>query len=221
MNESLTIDWQGELLQLLADRAVFWPKEKTIYIADTHFGKAATFRKVGIPVSEHTTMEDCQRLGKLIDDTRAQKLVILGDFLHARAGRSKPVRNLLFNWRDQYQKLSIDLVRGNHDLQSGDPWPEMGITCLPDPTPSKKNTWELRHLPPDEEVGRPFLAGHLHPGYRLHGKGRDSLRCPCWVVSEKRIILPAFGSFTGLKNIKHEKDEKIFLTNGKEIQELG
>jgi metallophosphoesterase superfamily enzyme len=41
------------------------------------------------------------------------------------------------------------------------------------------------------------------------------------VVSEKRIILPAFGSFTGLKNIKHEKDDKIFLTNGKEIQELG
>ena len=134
MNESLTIDWQGELLQLLADRAVFWPKEKTIYIADTHFGKAATFRKVGIPVSEHTTMEDCQRLGKLIDDTRAEKLVILGDFLHARAGRSQPVRNLLFNWRDQYQKLSIDLVRGimtcNPEIH-GQNWALLACPTLP------------------------------------------------------------------------------------------
>jgi metallophosphoesterase superfamily enzyme len=100
----------------------------------------------------------------------------------------------------------------------GQNWALLACPTLP---LTNKNTWELRHLPPEEEVYRPFLAGHLHPGYRLHGKGRDSLRCPCWVVSEKRIILPAFGSFTGLKNIKHEEDDKFFLTNGKEIQELG
>ena len=44
---SVSIEWQGESLDLLPDRAVYWHKEKTLYIADTHFGKTATFRKVG------------------------------------------------------------------------------------------------------------------------------------------------------------------------------
>jgi DNA ligase-associated metallophosphoesterase len=214
MKNSVSIEWQGESLDLLPDRAVYWPKEKTLYVADTHFGKAATFRKVGIPVSEHTTAEDCLRLSKLAESTGAEKLIILGDFLHARAGRAQPVRNQLFHWRDQYKQLHIVLIRGNHDNQSGDPWPELDIECMPDPTEGK--SWDLRHLPIDSP-SRPFMAGHLHPGYRLSGTGRDTLRSPCWVVGEKRIILPAFGGFTGLKNVTLEPCEKLYLTNGKEI----
>ena len=140
MKGSVSIEWQGESLDLLPDRAVYWPKEKILYIADTHFGKAATFRKVGIPVSEHTTAEDCERLSKLVEGTGAEKLIILGDFLHARAGRAQPVRNQLFDWRDQHKQLSIVLIRGNHDNQSGDPWPELDIECMPDPTELRVGT---------------------------------------------------------------------------------
>jgi DNA ligase-associated metallophosphoesterase len=211
---SVSIEWQGEFLNLLPDRAVYWPKEKILYVADTHFGKAATFRKVGIPVSEHTTAEDCERLSKLMEGTGAEKLIILGDFLHARAGRAQPVRNQLFDWRDQHKQLNIFLIRGNHDQQSGDPWSELDIECMPDPTEMER--WDLRHLPVECPT-RPYLAGHLHPGYRLSGTGRDTLRSPCWVIGEKRIILPAFGAFTGLKNVTLEPCEKLYLTNGKEI----
>jgi len=211
---SVSIEWQGESLDLLPDRAVFWPNEKTLYIADTHFGKAATFRKVGIPVSEHTTEEDCLRLSKLVETTGAGKLIILGDFLHARTGRAQPVRNLLFDWRNQHKELSIVLIRGNHDQQSGDPWPELHIDCMPDPTEAE--SWDLRHLPVECPT-RPYMAGHLHPGYRLSGTSRDTLRSPCWVVGEDRLILPSFGGFTGLKNVTLEPYEKLYLTNGKEI----
>ena len=214
MKGSVSIEWQGQSLNLLPDRAVYWSKEKTLFIADTHFGKAATFRKVGIPVSEHTSAEDCLRLSKLVEGTGAEKLIILGDFLHARAGRAQPVRNQLFDWRDQHRELSIVLIRGNHDQQSGDPWSELDIECMADPTEAQ--SWDLRHLPIDSPT-RPYMAGHLHPGYRLRGTGRDTLRSPCWVVGEKRFILPAFGGFTGLKNVILEPCEKLFLTNGKEI----
>ena len=214
MKGSVSIEWQGESLDLLPDRAVYWLKEKTLFIADTHFGKAATFRKIGIPVSEHTTAEDCLRLSKLVEGTGAEKLIILGDFLHARAGRAQPVRNQLFDWRDQHKELNIVLIRGNHDQQSGDPWPELDIECMPDPTEMER--WDLRHLPVETPT-RPYMAGHLHPGYRLSGTGRDTLRSPCWVVGEKRLILPAFGGFTGLKNVILEPCEKLYLTNGKVI----
>jgi DNA ligase-associated metallophosphoesterase len=214
---SYPLDWQGEKIELLPDRAIFWAKQNTLYIADTHFGKAATFRKAGIPVSEHTTEEDLQRLEQLLQSTQAERLVILGDFLHARAGRTEPVRTLLFHWKEKFRSLAIILIRGNHDLQSGDPWPELGIECLPDPT--VEPNWDLRHLPQESKC-RPFLAGHIHPGYRIQGKGRDTLRCPCWVVGPTRIILPAFGSFTGLKNVRLFEKEKAYLTNGEEIHAI-
>ena len=99
-NSQIDIVWQGEKLHLLARKGIFWPKEKTLFVADPHFGKAATFRKVGIPVSEHTTEDDCNRLLQMIESTEANKLVFLGDFLHARQGKTGPVRTLLFQWRD-------------------------------------------------------------------------------------------------------------------------
>ena len=43
------------------------------------------------------------------------------------------------------KQLSIVLIRGNHDQQSGDPWPELDIECMPDPTEAE--SWDLRHLP--------------------------------------------------------------------------
>ena len=214
---SQTIDWQDEQLVLHPDRAIFWPTRNTLYIADTHFGKAATFRQAGIPVSEQTTLEDLARLDDLVENTKADRLVILGDFLHARVGRTQSVQNLLFQWRERHRELNISLIRGNHDLQSGDPWPELGIECLPDPT--AEGNWDLRHLP-IESTTRPFIAGHLHPGFRIQEKARVSLRSPCWVVGPKRIIFPAFGSFTGLKNIKLERGEIAYLTSGKEVLPL-
>ena len=72
---------------------------KTPFVSDPHFGKAATFRKVGIPVSEHTTEDDCARLLQMLEQTQASRLVFLGDFLHARQGKTDPVRTLLFQWR--------------------------------------------------------------------------------------------------------------------------
>ena len=133
-----------------------------LLVADTHFGKAAAFRKSGIPVPESSSAEDCQRIEDLIQRTKADSLVLLGDFLHARDGRTQIVRKELNTWREKMPNLEIHLVRGNHDLQSGDPWPELRIHCHPDPW--TEFDFDLRHLPVEGEQ-RPFLAGHLHPGF--------------------------------------------------------
>jgi metallophosphoesterase superfamily enzyme len=75
---------------------------------------------------------------------------------------------------------------------------------------------ECRHLPsPSSE--KPHLAGHIHPGYSLNGKGKSRIRAACFHITPCHIILPAFGSFTGLKNIKPELYDEIFITNGEEI----
>ena len=213
-NSQIDIVWQGEKLHLLARKGIFWPKEKTLFVADPHFGKAATFRKVGIPISEHTTEDDCNRLLQMIENTGSKKLVFLGDFLHARQGRTAPVRTLLFQWREKCADVEILLIRGNHDLKSGDPWSELSIKCLPEPFQMEK--WACRHHP--VENGKfPYLAGHIHPGYRMRGTGRGGIRDACFWVRKDSIILPAFGSFTGLMNVISSPMEDIYLTNNEEV----
>jgi len=216
-NSQIDIVWQGEKIRLLANKGIFWPREKTLFVADPHFGKAATFRKVGIPVSEHTTEDDCRRLLEMIERTGSKKLVFLGDFLHARQGRTAPVRTLLFQWREMCADVEILLIRGNHDLKSGDPWSELSIKCLPEPL--QMENWECRHHPL-EKSEIPYLAGHIHPGYGIRGSGRGGIRAACFWIREDSIILPAFGSFTGLKSVFPSPMDAIYLTNDQEIIEV-
>jgi DNA ligase-associated metallophosphoesterase len=216
-SQMVAMDWQNEEFHLLAQKGLFWPKERTLFVADPHFGKAATFRKVGIPVSEHTTEDDCGRLLQMLEYTGATRLVFLGDFLHARQGKTDPVRTLLFQWREACANVEIVLVRGNHDLKSGDPWPELSIKCHGEPFLIKH--LHCRHHPTDQE-NQPYLAGHIHPGYSIKGMGRGSVRAACFWVRRESIILPAFGSFTGLKNISPIPGHKIYLSNDQEIVQI-
>ena len=216
-NGGLELDWGGETLLLCPEKVVFWKKRKVLLVADTHFGKAATFRKSGIPVPETSSRDDCLLLEKLVSRTKAEALVFLGDFLHAREGRTEEVRLDLIAWRERLPRLELHLVRGNHDLRSGDPWPELGIECHPEPW--REYEFELRHHPV-ERSSKPYLAGHVHPGFALREKGGTSLRAPCFQVGENRIILPAFGDFTGLRKVVPGEGDRIFMTDGREVLEV-
>src|SRR5512140_483642 len=77
----------NERVQLLAQRALFWPRERALFVADVHLGKAASFRAGGVPVPRGSTASDLERLSVLVARTGAQRLAVLGDFLHAAAGR--------------------------------------------------------------------------------------------------------------------------------------
>ena len=210
MSEGIKISWNNASLTLLPDKAIYWPSQKVLFIADPHFGKAATFRKSGIPIPEQGTRDDCVRLSKLIEKTRADSLVILGDFFHARLGKTQEIHDILLRWRESFSELNIHLIRGNHDLNSGDPWHDLQIKCHQDPF--KLFDLECRHIPisPSKE---PYLAGHIHPGFTLKGKGKNRLRAACFHVNHSHIVLPAFGSFTGLKNIKPNKQKMLELAN--------
>src|ERR1700743_1070553 len=132
----ITIDWAGERLTLLPERAIWWQRAKTLFIADPHFGKAATFRFAGIAAPEIAHHDDLRRLEALCRSFGAERLVILGDFFHAKAGRSEAVRTALAEWRRQHHALEITLIAGNHDRRAGAPPEEWNIICV-------KGPWEL------------------------------------------------------------------------------
>jgi hypothetical protein len=99
-----------EILHLLPERALFWPRTQTLFIADPHLGKVATFRTHAIPLPEGNTAADLQRLGQAIDRTGATKLMILGDLFHTARGRADAVVSAVTAWREQYAALAIYLV---------------------------------------------------------------------------------------------------------------
>src|SRR3954452_24919812 len=85
---ALSVSLAGESVELHADRALFHPRTTTLYVADVHLGKTAAFRAAGVPLPAGTTASNLERLGRLVARTGAERLIVLGDFLHAAAGRT-------------------------------------------------------------------------------------------------------------------------------------
>ena len=188
------VEWAGERLQLLPERALWWPAGRVLFIADLHIGKAATYRALGQPVPGGTTQENLARLDALIDQHRPERIVFLGDFLHAAAARTAAVLAALDAWRARHDAMAMTLVRGNHDSRAGDPPAALRIAVVSEP----HLLWPFAccHHPQTHPTHF-VLAGHLHPARRVYGRGRDSLRLPCFVSDGQQAVLPAFGEFTG------------------------
>lgn len=194
-------------LTLLPERAVFWESQSTIFIADPHFGKSATFRASGIPVPAGTTADAVGRLRSIVGRMKARRVVFLGDFLHAREGRSRQLLDELLRWRESCRDLQLLLVRGNHDRHAGDPPSELGVECVN--APYELAPFVLTHHPKQFENGY-GVAGHVHPAVRLSGRGRQHLRLPCFLFGVRSAVLPAFGDFTGLADIEPAAGDRIF-----------
>jgi len=188
------VRWAGETLCLLPERAVWWPERRVLFVADLHLGKAATYRALGQPVPGGTTRQNLARLDALIAAQAPQRIVFLGDFLHAAQARTPQVLAALADWRAAHAAVGMTLVRGNHDSRAGDPPAALGIEVVNEPW--LIGPFACCHHPQDHATHF-VLAGHLHPVCRLHGPGRDSVRLPCFVSEPRRAVLPAFGEFTG------------------------
>ncbi|HWJ95785.1 MAG TPA: metallophosphoesterase, partial [Telluria sp.] len=119
--KELAIGVAGEEVLLLPQKALYWPRERLLVVADIHFGKAAAFRSLGVPVPHGTTAENLAALDALVERHGARGIVFLGDFLHAKAAHAPATQRSLLAWRERHPALDLLLVRGNHDRHAGDP----------------------------------------------------------------------------------------------------
>lgn len=210
----LRLTWRGEELALLPQRALAW--RRTLVIADPHFGKAAALRARGIPVPEGGTATDLARLDDALAASGAERLVILGDCLHARSGRAPEVLDAVAAWRTRHRTLAVVLVRGNHDAHAGDPPDAWAFDAVDDPC--CEGPFAFRHHP--EALPRAYvLAGHLHPGVTLSGGG-DALRAPCFWFGAEVGVLPAFGGFTGAMGIAPVAGDRVFAVGPDAVVEV-
>lgn len=203
----------GESVLLLPQKALYWPREKMLVIADIHFGKAAAFRAQGIPVPRGTTTQNLDGLDALMQLHETRQIVFLGDFLHARASHASATVAAMLAWRRRHPQLRLVLVRGNHDLRAGDPSGALGIEMVDEPFTIAPFSF-CHH--PDIAADGYVLAGHVHPVYVLSSR-LDSLRLPCFLAGPTRMVLPSFGAFTGGFVVDPAAGEHVYVSSGEAV----
>lgn len=208
----------GEPLQLLPQRAAYVAAHRTLLVADAHFGKAISFRRLGVPVPDGTTAGTLARLADALSATAAERIVFLGDFLHSAHARSARLHDELRGWRLAHREVALQLVRGNHDRRAGDPPATLGIEAVDEPL--HLGALALQHHPRPAS-GRYAICGHLHPGVSLGGRAHDRLRLPCFHFGPEIGVLPAFGEFTGLQTIERVAGDRVFVVADGEVHEAG
>lgn len=211
--------WAGEAVHLLPELALWWPRGGALFVADVHLGKAGAYRALGQPVPSGTTGDNLARLDALLTGHPVQRLVFLGDLLHAPQGVTPALLARLRAWRHGHAAVAMQLVRGNHDRRAGDPPSDLGIEVVDEP--HQVGPFAACHHPQVIE-GRFVLAGHLHPAVTLQGPARDRLRLPCFCVEEATAqspgqglaVLPAFGAFTGTWVVAPTPGRQVYAAGG-------
>jgi DNA ligase-associated metallophosphoesterase len=181
--------WRDHRLELLAERAVWDPQQRTLLVADLHLGKAESFQAHGIPLPSDGDACTLNRLLALAHRHRPTELIVLGDLLHGRHGLTAELRDKL-RALPELLGCRLRLVGGNHERGC---WLE-GLAA--EPGLALGPLW-LSHEP-ERRPGLLNLCGHVHP-VAVVGGGADRLRLPCFalVAEGERLLLPAFGTLTG------------------------
>ena len=207
----------GENVKLLPERVMFWPAGASLFVADFHLGKAASFRKAGIPLPAGTTADNVARLDRALERTGATRVVFLGDFLHSKQGRVARTLEGFGAWRASRAEVELTMVRGNHDRKAGDPPPEWNMRCVDEGEPL--GPFVLNHEPGPMRGGY-ALSGHIHPAVRMHAPGEKSLRLPCFWFGARYGVLPAFGAFTGNADVLPRRGDQVFVIAEQEVLQV-
>jgi DNA ligase-associated metallophosphoesterase len=190
--------------------AIFWKDKKMLLIADVHLGKVAHFRKHGAPVPANAAYKNLEKLTEISNHFQPGTICFLGDLFHSKLNEE---------WQDfekwtEYTKAEIILISGNHDIIPQYLYEELGIKVFDE---LLLDSFLLTHHP-TEIKGTFNLCGHVHPGIKMKGVGRQYLRFACFYKTLNSLILPAFGNFTGKHILKpSEKDEIYAIVEGEVI----
>ena len=189
------LSFAGETFVASASGALYWRAEEALLVADLHLEKASWFARLGQllpPYDSHATLS---ALAAEVERTGAKRLYCLGDSFHDRFGCDRLPGNARSILTDLTANLDWVWIVGNHDSGFAD---HCGGRIVEE---AEVGGIVLRHEAAPGDV-RPEISGHFHPKLRLTINGRRISR-RCFVASDRKLILPAFGALTGGLDARH------------------
>ena len=172
---------------------LYFPDLRLLTVSDLHLEKGSSYARRGQLLPPYDTGATLERLGEVVADYRPRTVVSLGDSFHdgGGAGRMPPL------YRDALLRIMQGRawvwVTGNHDPDApadlpGDTVDELALGRL-----------RFRHEPLKDALPGE-IAGHLHPGAVVVSRGR-AVRRRCFATDGERLVMPAFGAYTGMLNV--------------------
>ncbi len=174
--------------------ALYCAEEKLLLIADLHLEQGASLARRGLHVPPYDTIVTLAMLEQVLANTKARRLVLLGDSFHDSVAHEAVRESDADRLRHITASVETIWISGNHDPKAHD---QLGGTCVDEMT---FGSITLRHIPQRLKPEELEIAGHLHPGATVVQRG-SHIRTKCFVADNRRIILPAFGSYTGAVNV--------------------
>ncbi len=186
----VAISFGGQRLVPLACGTLFWPARSTLLVADLHFEKGAALARRGRLVPPHDTLATLSMLSDALAATDARRLIALGDSFHDRSGPAAMPAEVRQRLTRLVRSVDWIWISGNHDGASAaglggtvaEEWVEDGL--------SFRHETSLRWAGPE-------ISGHFHPTVRVPLRGGGTLRRRCFALGGERLVLPAYGVFTG------------------------
>lgn len=186
----------GADLVALGSGGLWWPARSLLCVSDLHLGKSERIaRRSGRMLPPYEVRDTLARLARDIDTTGCRSVVCLGDsFDDLTAAQALPREE-----RDRLHDLMAARrwiwIEGNHDPAP----PQMGGVCqasLLEPPLSFRHIAQADFAPGPAPDPMAEVSGHYHPKLRLPLRGQ-ALSRPCFLLDATRLILPAYGTYTG------------------------
>ena len=172
--------------------ALYWPEQGLLAVADLHLEKGSSFAARGVLLPPYDTAATLARLARLIMHYAPRCVIALGDSFHDGGGPARLADDDREALRIMQRGRDWIWITGNHD-----PEPATGIGgTFKDSYMTGALTF--RHLPTGA-TGE--ISGHLHPVARIAHRGRAVSR-RCFAADKTRMVMPAFGAFTGGLNVR-------------------
>jgi len=199
-DHSITV--AGVTLHADCDGALYWPEHGLLLVADLHLEKASSFAVRGVLLPPYDTASTLARLARLIARHAPRCVIALGDSFHDGGGPARLADDDRAALRALQRGREWIWIAGNHDP---DPGENIGGGFA--------ESWSLgpltfRHRPSGADGE---IAGHLHPVARVSHRGRAVSR-RCFAADRTRMIMPAFGAFTGGLNVRDAAFADVFGT---------
>lgn len=206
---TLQIDIHNHNFTLHCSGAMHWPEKEIVFISDVHLGKVMHFRKNGIALPPNSIHGNFKQLTKVVEKFNPKTIIFLGDLFHSSINTEW---TLFEDWASQINS-NIILVAGNHDIISPQKYIDINIKVVSEIT---VGTFLLTHHPEERDEFFNF-CGHIHPGVKLRGFGKQVLNLSCFFRKPMQLIFPAFGEFTGKYILKPEENDIIYAITKEDV----
>lgn len=211
-----TIHLQQTEILLLPEKAVYLPEFGALCLADWHLGKAAHFRKAGIPIPQPDLASEFGKVSGLIKKLDARHVILLGDVFHSAMNNDW---THFSEFIDAHAHIRWTITMGNHDIVGKDHFKNLGMQAV-DALVLDHKVICTHHPMENVPENQLNIAGHVHPGCELYTASRQRFRLPCFHYQSSVLTLPAFGSLTGLFTLKSNEQNKLFPILGDEVVEV-